>query len=54
MKMEHYFTNNENLVSEIKRVDCSINNVDFFFYTDNGVFSKGKLDFGTELLLKTF
>lgn len=54
MKMEHYFTNNENLVSEIKRVDCSINNVDFFFYTDNGVFSKEKLDFGTELLLKTF
>ena len=26
----------------------------YYFYTDSGVFSKGELDFGTELLLKTF
>ena len=52
--MSHYFTNNENLKSEIKKVDVSINNINYYFYTDNGVFSKGELDFGTKLLLKTF
>lgn len=52
--MAHYFTNDENLKSDIKRVDVTINDVNFYFYTDNGVFSKGELDFGTELLLKTF
>lgn len=52
--MAHYFTNNENLKSEIVKVSTSINDVEFYFYTDNGVFSKGELDFGTELLLKTF
>lgn len=52
--MSHYFTNNENLKSEIVKVDASIKDKDFYFYTDNGVFSKGELDFGTELLLRTF
>ena len=52
--MAHYFTNDENLKSEIQKVDVTIKNIDYYFYTDNGVFSKGELDFGTELLLKTF
>lgn len=52
--MSHYFTNEENLKSEIKRVDVVIHSTSYYFYTDNGVFSKGELDFGTELLLKTF
>lgn len=52
--MAHYFTNNENLKSEIKKVDTVIHSINYYFYTDNGVFSKGELDFGTELLLKTF
>lgn len=52
--MAHYFTNDENLKSEIKRVDTVIHSISYYFYTDNGVFSKGELDFGTELLLKTF
>lgn len=52
--MAHYFTNEENLKSEIKRVDTVIHNINYYFYTDNGVFSKGELDFGTELLLKSF
>lgn len=46
--------NDENLKSEIKKVNVCINNINYYFYTDNGVFSKGELDFGTELLLKTF
>ena len=52
--MSHYFTNNENLKSEIVKVNTNIKDKDFYFYTDNGVFSKGELDFGTELLLRTF
>ena len=52
--MTHYFPNNEYLKSEIKKVNVIIHNTNYYFYTDNGVFSKGELDFGTELLLKTF
>lgn len=52
--MAHYFTNEENLKSEIEKVIAEINGIQFYFYTDNGVFSKGELDFGTELLLKNF
>ena len=52
--MAHYFTNEENLKTEINKVEVFINDTSYYFYTDNGVFSKGELDFGTELLLKTF
>lgn len=52
--MAHYFTNEENLKSEKEKVIAEINGIPFYFYTDNGVFSKGELDFGTELLLKNF
>ncbi len=49
----HYFINDENLKSEIKEFSIKIFNKDFKFKTDNGVFSKGELDYGTELLIKT-
>lgn len=49
--MGHYFTN-ENLESNIQEFKFKINNCDFTFKTDNGVFSKGELDFGTNLLIK--
>lgn len=52
--MEHYFTNNETLESKIKEINYSILNENFTFYTDLGVFSKDKVDFGTDLLLKTY
>ena len=50
--MSHYFINDKNLVSEIKPFNISINGNNFTFNTDNGVFSKGELDFGTNLLIK--
>ena len=50
--MSHYFENDNNLISEIRTFDININNVNFSFNTDNGVFSKGELDYGTYLLLK--
>ena len=50
--MSHYFLNDQNLVSEIKPFNISINGTSFTFNTDNGVFSKGELDFGTSLLIR--
>lgn len=50
--MSHYFLNDNNLASEIKPFSISINGNNFNFNTDNGVFSKGELDFGTNLLIK--
>ncbi len=50
--MSHYFENDKNLVSDIKPFNVSINGNSFTFNTDNGVFSKGELDFGTHLLIK--
>lgn len=51
--MGHYFINDESLKSEIKEFKIKFNNFDFKFKTDNGVFSKGELDFGTKLLIDT-
>ncbi len=48
----HYFINDENLKSEIQEFSFKLNDQKFKFKTDNGVFSKGELDFGTELLIK--
>lgn len=50
--MSHYFENDKNLVSEIKTFSINIKGNIFVFNTDNGVFSKGELDFGTNLLIK--
>lgn len=52
--MDHYFTNNENLKSEIKTLSYSYNNYDFLFMSDNGVFSKSHIDYGSRLLVETF
>ena len=50
--MAHYFTN-DNLDSNIQKLNVKIFDTNFTFYTDNGVFSKGKLDFGTRSLLES-
>ena len=49
--MGHYFTN-ENLESKIQKFKIKVKYHEFSFNTDNGVFSKGELDFGTHLLIK--
>lgn len=51
--MGHYFINDDNLKSEIREFKITLFNQDFIFKTDNGVFSKGELDYGTYLLLDT-
>lgn len=50
--MGQYFTN-EKLVSNIKKVNCIVRGQKFTFNTDNGVFSKDGLDFGSRLLLES-
>ena len=50
--MSHYFTN-EDLVSNIVEINVNILEKDFIFYSDNGVFSKKKLDFGSRTLINT-
>ncbi len=51
--MSHYFTNDNNLKSDIKKREAIINGEVFSFFTDNGVFSKHGLDFATKCLLET-
>ncbi len=50
--MGHYFQN-ENLPSKIQQTECFVCGQKFIFLTDNGVFSKDGLDFGSRLLLET-
>lgn len=52
--MEHYFTNNETLKSELRTIDYKYKDQIFYFYSDNGVFSKNKIDFGSKILVETF
>lgn len=51
--MEHYFTNNEALKSELRTIDYKYQDFVFHFNSDNGVFSKNKIDFGSRLLVET-
>lgn len=48
-----YFENNSNLQSEIREINYFFKGVKITFFTDNGVFSKSGIDFGSNLLLKT-
>ena len=50
--MGQYFSNDA-LKSELRIFKTKIFDREYSFYTDNGVFSKEKLDFGTRTLLET-
>ena len=50
--MSHYFTNDK-VRSDVKKHLVNINDIPFEFYTDNGIFSKKGLDFGTRTLLSS-
>ncbi len=49
--MGQYF-DNEELKSNLKTIKIKILGNEYYFYTDNGVFSKNGLDFGTRTLLE--
>ena len=48
-----YFENNSNLQSEVRKISYFFKGKELTFFADNGVFSKGGIDFGSNLLLKT-
>lgn len=48
-----YFENNEKLISNEKKISFYFKKTKLEFITDNGVFSKDGIDFGSSLLLKT-
>lgn len=51
--MEHYFTEESGSVSEPRKIDLYFDGQIYPFMSDHGVFSKDRLDYGTELLLKS-
>ena len=50
--MGQYFENQQ-LPSNVRKLKVHLFFRDFYFYTDNGVFSKDGLDFGSRLLLES-
>ena len=51
---EHYFSRNQKVESDPKYWDFTLKNNLFRFKTDNGVFSKREVDFGSRLLIEAF
>jgi len=49
--MNHYYEDNRNLESDIKQIVFNFRGMSFNFYTDNGVFSKKAVDYGSRVLL---
>ena len=51
--MSQYFDNDNNIKSERKIIKFNFNNKVFSIYSDNGVFSKDRFDYGTRVLLNS-
>lgn len=51
--MNHYYTDNKDLNSERKEFEYYFDNEVFRFTTDNGVFSKKSVDYGSYILVKS-
>jgi 16S rRNA (guanine1207-N2)-methyltransferase len=51
---EHYFSRTQKVGSEPKYWDFTLRSQVFRFKTDNGVFSKKEVDFGSRLLIEAF
>lgn len=52
--MSHYFDNDPNVKSERESFDYFYRDNKLSLQTDHSVFSKGKIDFGSDLLVTTF
>ena len=50
--MSHYFKDDPNLASNIKQINFEVNGISMRLLTDNGVFSKDKIDEGSFAFLK--
>ena len=54
MSLNQYFTNNEQLKSARRIIKFNYGSSCFEFISDNGVFSKDKIDYGSYTLLETY
>ena len=50
--MSHYYSETQTSELNLTKINIRIKNVSFQLYSGSGVFSKKRLDKGTELLLK--
>lgn len=51
---EHYYSREQRVESNPKHWNFTLRGCDLKFKTDNGVFSKGEVDFGSRLLVESF
>ena len=51
--MSHYFTDNQNLESQLRTIEYNYKDYRFLFWSDIGVFSKNKIDFGSRVLVES-
>lgn len=51
--MDHYYSSNPTSESNERIIEYKIKEQDFKFISDNGVFSKGHVDFATDFMLRT-
>lgn len=54
MLLNQYFTNNDNIKSERRFIKYKYKTSLFSFVSDNGIFSKDKIDYGSRLLVETY
>lgn len=54
MLLNQYFTNNDNIKSERRTIKFNYGASSFSFVSDNGVFSKDKIDYGSRLLIDIY
>ena len=52
--MSHYFDEIPDVGHAVRTIESRFNGINFIFETDRGVFSRDRIDFGTELLIQTF
>lgn len=51
---EHYYSKEQSVESAPRFINFTLRELSLQFKTDNGVFSKGEVDFGSRLLIETF
>lgn len=52
--MGQYFENDKNIKSDIRLLTFKFRDYNFNFYSDNGVFSKNEIDYGSKFLIECF
>ena len=52
MEAKHYFTDNRDLPSQRRKITYFFQGTEYAFTTDDGVFSKSEVDYGSHTLLK--